>query len=148
MHRKFFLVALLFALSIPASFCQTPAPAPAPQYYRPSGCDTLLTVATEKYHCSCNCVTFNPKWITDTDPASTGLNIKNLVSEFDIQMPEEIFTSCGRLIGLDTDGNRFSALFSATTDKSIITTRFEWRYACRSGAFFLESRSRKVYKKE
>lgn len=124
-----------------------PAPPEQPKFYRPSGCDTLLTHPTDSTFCTCNCVSFNPKWITDTDERSTGLNIANLTRVFDIMIPPEIFQS-GRLIGLDSDGTLFFAMFSMNVQDKIVTTRFTWRYMCRSGAFFFEGVTRKMYAKE
>jgi hypothetical protein len=117
---------------------------PAMSLYRPSGCDTILTHPTDSAFCTCNCVTFNPKWITDATPGAQGLNIENLQKRFDIEIPSDIFQS-GRLIGLDSDGPLFSAMFSASLKGNLITTRFTWQYMCRSGAFFYRGVIRKIY---
>jgi len=140
-------MALIALFLCATSYAQTPAAiAEKPRYYRPSGCDTLLTQPTETFFCTCNCVTFNPKWITDPEPESIGLNVHNLLAAFDIQMPPEVLQS-GRLIGLDSYGPFLSAMFSMPVDGGgVVTTRFTWRFMCRSRAFFFESATRNQYR--
>lgn len=120
--------------------------APAPKVFRPSGCDTLLFTPTDSFHVSCGCVHFNPKWIQDPRPESSGLNLENLTTHFDIDIPVDLYQS-GKLIGLDSYGPFFSAMFSLAMEDKIVTTRFTWERKCLSGAFFYRGAIRKAYRK-
>lgn len=149
MHKHFFLalIALFLCATSYAQVKPTPPPTAAaqqPKLYRPQGCDTLLYAPVDSFLCSCNCVTFNPVWITTADQASTGLNVDNLRRMFDIDIPADVFQS-GRLIGLDSEGPFFYAMFSLPIEGRIVTTRFVWQYMCRSGAFFYKGATRKAY---